>query len=429
MNKEIVTVGQIEVDMTSSMAEPDFNHLPLLTTRDLVLFPGVTIPISLGREFSRELAKMAADRHIYIGVVAQTDPEVEFPTDQLCDYGVIAEVVKVLEIPDDKTTAIVRAHGKCKILDVRSMGTIHGALEATVKPIKETKARMTDKEMVALVSTVKDTAVKIVKKTTEAPPEMVLNIVDISDPTLLINLIATHMPLPISAKTEILATPRIKERAYRLLTNMARSEQMLDIAQSIHDRTRQKISEQQRNVFLQQQLESIREELYGDEGPDADAANLRKKAAELDMPEPVVKIFERELSKLSRYAPQSPDYSVQLSYLELLTDLPWGKNDAPVSDIAHAHEVLDADHFGLEKVKERILEQIAMLISAPSSHAPIICLVGPPGVGKTSLGQSIATALGRKYRRVALGGLHDEAEIRGHRRTYIGAMPGRIMTR
>lgn len=427
MNKEIVTVGQIEVDMTSSMAEPDFNHLPLLTTRDLVLFPGVTIPISLGREFSRELAKMAADRHIYIGVVAQTDPEVEFPTDQLCDYGVIAEVVKVLEIPDDKTTAIVRAHGKCKILDVRSMGTIHGALEATVKPIKETKARMTDKEMVALVSTVKDTAVKIVKKTTEAPPEMVLNIVDISDPTLLINLIATHMPLPISAKTEILATPRIKERAYRLLTNMARSEQMLDIAQSIHDRTRQKISEQQRNVFLQQQLESIREELYGDEGSDADAANLRKKAAELDMPEPVVKIFERELSKLSRYAPQSPDYSVQLSYLELLTDLPWGKNDAPVSDIAHAREVLDADHFGLEKVKERILEQIAMLISAPSSHAPIICLVGPPGVGKTSLGQSIATALGRKYRRVALGGLHDEAEIRGHRRTYIGAMPGRII--
>ena len=284
MNKEIVTVGQIEVDMTSSMAEPDFNHLPLLTTRDLVLFPGVTIPISLGREFSRELAKMAADRHIYIGVVAQTDPEVEFPTDQLCDYGVIAEVVKVLEIPDDKTTAIVRAHGKFKILDVRSMGTIQGALEATVKPIKETKARMTDKEMVALVSTVKDTAVKIVKKTTEAPPEMILNIVDISDPTLLINLIATHMPLPISAKTEILATPRIKERAYRLLTNMARSEQMLDIAQSIHDRTRQKISEQQRNVFLQQQLESIREELYGDEGPDADAANLRKKRPNLTCP-------------------------------------------------------------------------------------------------------------------------------------------------
>ena len=427
MNKEIVTVGQIEIDNSSKMTEPDFNNLPLLTPRDLVLFPGVTIPISLGREFSRELAKMAAERHTYIGVVAQTDPEVEFPTDQLCDYGVMAEVVKVLEMPDEKTTAIVRAHGKFKILDFRSMESIPGALEASVKPIRETSARMTDKEMVALVNTVRDTAVKIVKKTTEAPPEMVLNIVDISDPTLLINLIATHMPLPVSAKTEILATPRIKERAYRLLTNMARSEQMLDIAQSIHDRTRQKISDQQRNVFLQQQLESIREELYGDEGPDADAANLRKKASELTMPEPVMKIFERELSKLSRYAPQSPDYSVQLSYLELLTDLPWGKTDEPVTDISHAREVLDADHFGLEKVKERILEQIAMLISAPSSHAPIICLVGAPGVGKTSLGQSIATALGRKYRRVALGGLHDEAEIRGHRRTYIGAMPGRII--
>ncbi|MBD5323746.1 MAG: endopeptidase La [Bacteroides sp.] len=426
-NSKVVTFGPIDIDPSreEGIFMPD--SLPILPTRDLVLFPGVTFPIRLGRESTIATAKFAEQHGLAIGVLCQENPATEVPqlTDMM-NYGVVADIIRIFELPDAPVTAIVRARDKFKVLGPgKNMPGV--PFTADVKTIREPVPRKSDKEMVALAGAVKEAALSILKKTTDAPTELSINIEGLTDPVMTVNLIATHTPLPPVFKMQLLEAPRPKERAFKLLTELARNEQMVDISREIHERTHKMMSEQQRNVYLQNQMDAIRQELYGDEGPEADVRKLKEKASALPLPDDVKQLFERECAKLSRLAPQSPDYSVLQSYLELLTDLPWGKMDPLNTDIKAAEEVLEADHYGLEKVKERILEQIALLINAPDGHAPILCLVGAPGVGKTSLGQSIARALGRKYRRVALGGLHDEAEIRGHRRTYIGAMPGRII--
>ncbi len=426
-NHAIVSIGQIDIDSTSFNAEPTYEDLPILATRNLVLFPDITIPISLVRENSRKTAEIASKKQIPIGIVCQLDANEENPsvTTGLFKYGVFADVLKVFNLPDGTHTAIVKARGKFKITGKGDGITIPQAeLSAKVKPVKDTNPRSNDKEFLALSATIKDSTLNILKKTNESPNELTFNIANFPDPVGLINLISSHLPFDVEFRQSLLAQNRIKERAFALLTEITRNEQMVDISREIQKRARKSLDEQQKNVFLHQQMEAIRQELYGDSD---DADNLRSRADNIQFPEHVAKAFDKELEKLRRLNPQSPDYSIQYSYLETLLDLPWN-NESPLNtDFKKAEEVLNEDHYGLDKVKDRILEQLAVLMNTPNGKAPILCLCGAPGVGKTSLGQSIAKALGRKYQRVSLGGLHDEAEIRGHRRTYIGAMPGRII--
>lgn len=426
-NHSIVPIGQIDIDPNKFTSEPAVDDLPLIAARNLVLFPGVTIPISLGRTNSYVTADIAHKRSIPIGMVCQRDPEENDPSipNGIYKYGVIADVLKVFTLPDGSHTAIVRAREKFKVLGEGCGMTIPQAkLSAQVKMVKDVLPRRDDHEFVGLANAIKESTLNILKKTNENSNELIFNITNCGVPVDLINIIATHTPFETEFKQMLLSKHRVKERAFALLTELTRNEQMVEISREIQQRAKQNLDEHQRTVFLQQQMEAIRQELYGD----ADEAMVfQEKAEEIDFPENIRKTFNKELDKLRRLNPQSPDYSVQYTYLETLLDLPWNKIDSLNTDFAKASEILNNDHYGLEKVKDRILEQLAVLMNTPNGKAPILCLCGAPGVGKTSLGQSIARALGRKYQRVSLGGLHDEAEIRGHRRTYIGAMPGRIM--
>lgn len=422
---KIVSVGQIDLGPGHKSPKPVLTDLPIIAMRDLVLFPGVTFPITLGREISVRTASEAADRHIAVGVFCQKDSSVENPTlNDLYDVGVVAEVLKTFDLPDGTHTAILTAHEKIKITGNGEGSTIAGALSAEVKTIRETSVRRDDKEFSALLDEIRQTTLNILGNGNEMMSDLAFNIRNIEGAQLLINIICSHAPFTPDVKIELLKKSRLKDRALLLLQKLAESEEMTELRAEIMKKARQSIDRNQREVFLQHQFEAIREELYGD---DDDAHNLEQKAKDIAFPDEVRKTFEKEIDKLRRLNPQSPDYSVQYSYLQLLTDLPWAKYSDEQSDFSFAEQVLEADHYGLEKVKERILEQLAVMMNTPDGRSPIICLVGAPGVGKTSLGQSIAKALGRKYQRVSLGGLHDESEIRGHRRTYIGAMPGRII--
>ncbi|MDE6117526.1 MAG: endopeptidase La [Duncaniella sp.] len=422
---KIVSVGQIDIGVPAERPEPDYAALPIIAMRDLVLFPGVTFPITLAREISVSTASQAAERNIPVGVFCQKDSSVDSPSvDDLYEYGVVADVLKTFDLPDGTHTAILSAREKIKMIEAVELTPIPGALAAAVKPVKDSVPRASDKEFAALVADIRQTTLNILNNGGDKMNDLAFNIENIPSPGLLINMIATHSPFPPQVKYELLKKNRMKDRAVVLLANLAQSEQISEIRAEIHRKARRNIDEQQRNMFLQHQFDVIRDELYGD---DDDCRALEEKAKNIKFPNDVRKTFGKELEKLRRLNPQSPDYSVQYSYLQLLTDLPWGIGDPLSTDFHTAEKVLDEDHYGLEKVKERILEQLAVMMNTPEGRSPIICLVGAPGVGKTSLGQSIARALGRKYQRVSLGGLHDEAEIRGHRRTYIGAMPGRII--
>ena len=424
-NTKIVSVGQIDIGLPAERPAPDFSDLPIIAMRDLVLFPGVTFPITLARESSVRTAAAAAERHIPVGIFCQRDSVTEHPTlDDLYDLGVVADVLKTFDLPDGTHTAILSAREKIRIVGPSEGNQIPGSLSAVVKPVHDSTSRPSDKEFIALVDEIRQTTLNILHSGNEKMSDLAFNIENIPGPQLLVNIISTHSPFPPDVKIELLRKNRLKERAQLLLSHLAHSEEMAEIRAEIHRKARRNIDEQQRNAFLQHQFEVLREELYGD---DDDCSALEEKAKKIAMPDSVRRTFEKELEKLRRLNPQSPDYSVQYSYLQLLTDLPWGVYSDLDTDFPSAESVLDEDHYGLEKVKERILEQLAVMMNTPEGRSPIICLVGAPGVGKTSLGQSIAKALGRKYQRVSLGGLHDEAEIRGHRRTYIGAMPGRII--
>lgn len=423
----IIPVSHIEIDPSKFTADPNLDDLPLIATRNLVLFPGVTFPVNLVRTASLKTAEASYRLGMPVGLVCQVSPDDDAPAvpSGLYKYGVIVDVLKVLRLPDDTHTAVVRARQKFRILGPGAGRSLPDApLSASVKLVKDTNPRKGDKEFLALSAAIKDSTVSILKKMGDNLSEMVLNISNYPEPVGLINMVATHSPLSPKVKQDLLAMHRLKERAFALLTELTRNEQMVDITREMQERARRSLDSQQRNHFLHQQMEEIRQELYGDQG---EVAQLEKRAAEANLPERVAETFAKELDKLRRTNQQSPDWGVQLSYLETLLDLPWGKYSEQNSDFAVAENILDSDHYGLDKVKDRILEQLAVMINTPEGRSPILCLVGPPGVGKTSLGQSVARALGRKYQRVSLGGLHDESEIRGHRRTYIGAMPGRIM--
>lgn len=424
-NTKIISIGQIDLSSDIQHIAPALDDLPVIPLRDMVLFPQVTFPIMMGRELTVRTVNAAYEKGIPVGVFCQMDPAIENPeVKDMYPYGVVADVVKVIELPDGSHTAILNARGKVKITGPGSGETIPGALSVAVKECRETNPRPTDKEFAVLVEDIRSTTLRILGQNGENPSELMVNIKDLNMPPLMINLICTHAGFELHEKMDLLRHSRLKDRAMHLMSLIARQEQFSEIRSEIRRKAMKNIDEQQRNHYLQHEFEVLRDKLYGN---DDDSVAFEKKAEGLNMPQNVRDTFKKEIEKLRRLNPQSPDYSVQYSYLQLLVDLPWGVMDTVNADFTEAEKTLDRDHYGLEKVKERILEQLAVMMNTPEGRSPIICLVGAPGVGKTSLGQSIARALNRKYQRVSLGGLHDEAEIRGHRRTYIGAMPGRII--
>ncbi|MBD1394550.1 endopeptidase La [Mucilaginibacter glaciei] len=415
--------------LMSSEDEAEMNNeevpeiLPILPLRNTVLFPGVVIPITVGRDKSIKLIRDANKGSRLIGVVAQQDVSVEDPSfSQLHQVGTIALIIKMLQMPDGNTTVILQGKKRFKLKDeVQSEPYI----KATLEPFKEIKAKE-DKEFKAMVSSVKDMAMNIIQLSPNIPSEAGIAIRNIESTSFLINFISSNMNADMAAKQVLLQTASLRDRINMVLEHLTLDLQMLELKNQIQTKVRVDLDKQQRDYFLNQQIKTIQEELGGT-SPDLEIENLRQRALKKKWDKEVKAHFGKELEKLTRTNPAAADYSVQINYLELLLDLPWNEFTKDNFDLKRAQKVLDKDHFGLDKVKQRIIEYLAVLKLKHNMKAPILCLVGPPGVGKTSLGKSIAKALGRKYVRMALGGVRDEAEIRGHRKTYIGAMPGRII--
>lgn len=419
-----VQVGQISIDVNNFNNDPNLDDLIILPTRNLVLFPGVHLSIGLGRDSSIRVAEFSEETHTPIGIVCQNDPDIESPTlKNLYKYGVIADVFKVLEMPDGSKTALVRARSRFSIAGRGAGKALPNALTCTARILPDIVPDDNNKKFRAALENIRVLARQTSKKAPEMPG--VLSFDENTPATDVINATATNIPFPIATKLELLKTGDLKDRAMMLISALSEFDDMLDVRHDIMNRARRGMEENQRNAFLQMQMDSIREELYGDETTDADMF-MYKVTEQID--DPALKAtLTKEVDKLRRFNPQSPDYALQYSYLDLVLNLPWKEMSKSNVDFDKAEKTLNSDHFGLEKVKERIIEQLAVIMDNPNVKAPILCLVGPPGVGKTSIGASIARSLGREYQRVALGGVHDEAEIRGHRRTYIGAMPGRII--
>jgi ATP-dependent Lon protease len=415
--------------LMSSEDEAEMNNeevpdiISILPLRNTVLFPGVVIPITVGRDKSIKLIRDANKGSRLIGVVAQQDVSIEDPTfNQLNKVGTIALIIKMLQMPDGNTTVILQ--GKKRFL-LKEEVQSEPYIKATIDPFKEVKAKE-DKEFKAMVSSVKDMAMNIIQLSPNIPSEAGIAIRNIESTSFLINFISSNMNADMADKQALLQTASLRDRINMVLEHLTLDLQMLELKNQIQTKVRVDLDKQQRDYFLNQQLKTIQEELGGT-SPDLEIENLRQRALKKKWDKEVKSHFAKELEKLTRTNPAAADYSVQINYLELLLDLPWNEFTKDNFDLKRAQKVLDKDHFGLDKVKQRIIEYLAVLKLKHNMKAPILCLVGPPGVGKTSLGKSIAKALGRKYVRMALGGVRDEAEIRGHRKTYIGAMPGRII--
>lgn len=399
-------------------------ELPILPLRNTVLFPGVVIPITVGRDKSIKLVQDAYADDRTIGVVSQLDQEIEDPGfDQLNKIGTVAHILKLLRMPDGSTTIIIQ--GKKRFV-VESLVSTDPFLRARVTALKETKPTSSDKRFTALISSIKDLSLNIIEQSPNIPSEANIAIKNIESPSFLINFISSNLNAEVEDKQKILEERDLRSRAKLTLNYLSKELQMLELKNDIQSKVRTDLEKQQREYYLHQQIKTIQEELGGSPN-DQEVEELKARAASKAFPEKVAKTFNKEIEKLTRMNPSAMEYSVQLNYLDVLVDLPWGEYTEDVFDLKAATKILDRDHFGLDKVKERILEHLAVLKLKGDMKAPILCLHGPPGVGKTSLGKSIAEALGRKYVRMSLGGLRDEAEIRGHRKTYIGAMPGRII--
>lgn len=411
-----------EEDQMNQEKIPDI--LPILSLRNTVLFPGVVIPITVGRDKSIQLIKDAYKGDKIIGVVSQKEDKTEDPEfEDLNTVGTVAMVMKMLRMPDGNTTVIIQGKRKFKMIEAVETNPY---IKARVKAFSDIKPAAKDKEFEALVSSVKDTALLIIQNSPNIPAEAGFAIKNIESPSFLINFISSNMNATVAEKQKILEISGLKERATTVLAHLSKELQMLELKNQIQSKVKVDIDKQQRDYFLNQQLKTIQEELGGN--PVEELVNeYKKKAQDKKWNENIAKLFGKELEKLQRMNPNSAEYSVQTNYLETLLDLPWNELTDDNLDLKHAEEVLNSDHFGLEKVKERILEYLAVLKLKGNLKSPILCLYGPPGVGKTSLGKSIAKALGRNFVRMSLGGLKDESEIRGHRKTYIGAMPGRII--
>mgnify|MGYP002525607102 FL=1 len=398
--------------------------LPILPLRNTVLFPGVIIPITIGRDRSIKLIKDTYKGNRTIGVLAQKDPNIESPEkEDLNSIGTVAHILKMLRMPDGNITAIIQGRKRFKI---EEFVQTEPYFKAKVNRLNEKRPENNDKEFGALVDSVKDLALQIIQESPNIPTEATMAIKNIESPSFVINFVASNMNISLIEKQGLLEEVDLKIRANNALGFLTKELQMLEMKNEIQSKVRTDLDKQQREYFLHQQMKAIQEELGGT-GSEQEIEEMRQQANKKKWSKEVSESFDKDLKKLQRMNPGMADYSVHRSYLELILELPWEEFTKDKFDLKKARKILDRDHFGLEKVKERIIEFLAVLKIKGDMKSPILCLCGPPGVGKTSLGKSVAEALGRKYVRIALGGLRDEAEIRGHRKTYIGAMPGRII--
>ncbi|MDM8146375.1 endopeptidase La [Bacteroides eggerthii] len=409
----------------SSVFEVDVDEtLPILPLRNMVLFPGVVMPVAVGRKSSLKLIKAAEKKNFHIGVVCQLAPETDHPGfEDLYHVGTVAKIVKVLELPDQSITVILQGMSRFKLSGIVETTPY---LIGNATKIDEVLPEKEDTQYEILVESCREVTMKYIKMNEQLPRESMFAIKNISNKTFLINFICANFPFAISRKMELLGEASMVKRTELLLRQLNKEIQYAELRAEIQRRTREDLDVQQKEYFLQQQIKNIQDELGGTP-QDQDIRQLKNQAAMKNWSAETDQVFQRELAKLERLNPQSPDYNVQLNYLQTLLSLPWNTYTEDNLNLKNAEKVLNKDHYGLEKVKERILEHLAVLRLRGDLKSPIICLYGPPGVGKTSLGRSVATALKRKYVRMSLGGLHDESEIRGHRKTYIGAMPGRII--
>ena len=420
-------IADYEGDITNLFNSKLDGELPILPTRNLVVFPGVISPILIGRQSSVAMIEEVMDSNDgTFAIFCQKDPGVDNPAmKDLFSYGVYAKLIRVLDMPGagDNKTAIVQGLGRCHLKSVTQRKPF---ILGEVESAPEIFPSIDDKEYETAIADMRASAIEFIRNNEEIPDESQFALTNITHPIIAVNFICSNLPFEIDDKMHLLRATDLKERLFRLLKVLNKETQFLKIKHRIHSKTREDLDEQQREYFLQQQIKNIKEELGTGEGS-PERKELLEKAEKKKWPEEIKAVFQKELSKLDTLNQQSPDYSVQLGYLQTMVSLPWNEYTKDDLDLSRAKKILDRDHYGMEKVKERILEYIAVLQLRGNLKSPILCLYGPPGVGKTSLGKSIATALKRKYVRISLGGLHDEAEIRGHRRTYIGAMPGRII--
>ena len=426
-NTSIQMIADYEGDIESLFGIEAEGVIPILATRNIMLFPGVITPIIIGREASINLVeKLKQKPELTFAVFCQKSSDVEEPKEgDLYEYGAYAKLVRVIDMPGsgNNVTIIVQAFGRCHLEGINSQRPY---LTGYTTLIKEEMPAKRDKTFRTAVEDLRQTAVEYIRQNEDIPDESQFALNNIQNDVLVVNFICTNMPINVADKIKMLAANSMMERVIELLKTLNKEIQLLQLKQDIRTKTREDIDEQQREYFLQQQIKNIKEELGNGEGS-PERHELEEKARGKKWPEEVEKVFYKELDKLDTLNPQSPDFSVLVNYLQTMVSLPWGEYTHDNLDLKRAQKILDRDHYGMEKVKERILEYMAVLQLRGDLKSPIICLYGPPGVGKTSLGKSIAAAMKRKYVRVSLGGLHDESEIRGHRRTYVGAMPGRII--
>lgn len=400
------------------------DDLPVLPLRNAVLFPGVVFPITVGRDKSIKLVKEAYKKEKVIGVVAQIDGNVEDPSPaDLHQVGTVAQILRTLQMPDGNTTVIIQGKKRFRLLEITKEEPYFRGRVGVFETADEVPS---DPGFQALIQSIKDLSIQIIEKSPNIPSEATFAINNIESPVFLVNFVSSNLNVSASEKQGLLEMTDIQERASRVLGMLTKELQMLDLKNQIQSKVKTDLDKQQRDYFLNQQLKTIQEELGGSPN-ELEIREIKEKAARKKWSKEVQKIFEKELSKLQRMHPQAAEYGIQFNYIEFLVELPWNEFTRDNFDLQNAQKVLDQDHFGLEKVKERIIEHLAVYKLKQDMKSPILCLVGPPGVGKTSLGKSIARAVGRKYVRMSLGGLRDEAELRGHRKTYIGAMPGRVI--
>ncbi len=418
----IPLISDEEEDELKKVKIPEL--LPILPLKNTVLFPGVVIPITVGRDKSLTLVKEIYKKDRLIGAVAQKDAKIDDPDfKDLNTIGTLAQIVKILEMPDGSTSVIIQGKRRFK---VKELVTKEPYFIARVNPMEDQKPVEKTREFNAIIGSLKDLALRIIKLSPNIPQEASFAIKNIENTTFLINFIGSNTDVNVQEKQKLLETDDLKERGILLLEYLTREVQMLELKNDIQTKVKTDLDQQQREFLLHQQMKTIQDELGG--SPlEQEMDEFKKQAKKKKWSKEVAKTFDKELSKLQRLNPAAGEYAVQLNYIQVLLDLPWGEYTEDNFDLGRAQQILDEDHYGLEKVKDRILEHLAVLKLKGDLKSPILCLYGPPGVGKTSLGRSIAKALNRKYVRMSLGGLHDEAEIRGHRKTYIGAMPGRIL--
>ncbi len=417
----IIPISENDGDLDNGMVIPEV--LPILPLRNTVLFPGVVLPITVGRDKSIKAVNDAYKQDKLIGVVAQKDANIEEPgADDLCKIGTVAKIVKLIKMPDGGTTIIIQGKKRFELLEMQSDDPY---FKASVKLLADDELPVAD-DFKVYVSSIKDLASQIIQLSPNLPTEAAIILKNIENPSFLIHFVSSNLNSDLAEKQSLLEINDIYKRAEHLIHILNRELQFAELKDKVTNKTRTELDKQQREYFLQQQLKSIKEELGGDSN-EREIADMKLKAEAKKWPEAAKLLFKKGIEKLERMHASTPDYSIVYNHLDLMLDLPWDEYSADNYDLKNAQKVLDKDHYGMSKIKSRIIEYLAVLKLKGDMKSPILCFLGPPGIGKTSLGRSIAHAIGRKYVRVSLGGLHDESEIRGHRKTYIGAMPGRIV--